>query len=91
MPKLFLSLAAAAAAADAYFRGSPGARVGSGAGFMLLAFVPLVVVCAGVCNVDSVGKGDLSCVDGLLAAAVDGSGPAFAFPAGGPTLRVFSS
>lgn len=35
IPTPFLSLAAAAAAADAYFRVSPGNRVGSGAGFIL--------------------------------------------------------
>ena len=43
MPTPCLSLAAAAAAADAYFSGSPAARVGNGAGFMPFEAGPLVV------------------------------------------------
>ena len=64
MPTLFLSLAAAAAAAEAYFNGSPGVRVGRGAGFMELA-AELETPGIGVCSVASAGRGDLSCVDGL--------------------------
>jgi hypothetical protein len=44
MPTPLRSLAAAAAAADAYFSVSPGRRVGSGAGFILVAVVVDVVV-----------------------------------------------
>lgn len=66
MPTPVLSLAAAAAAADAYFRVSPGRRLGRGAGFMVLS---LGIDGGGgmLFSVASAGKGDLSCVDGLLA------------------------
>ena len=65
MPTLFLSFAAAAAAAEAYFKPSAG-RAGTVAGFMeaLLEGAPLLIVGSGVCSVASVGRGDLSCVDG---------------------------
>ena len=44
IPTPLRSLAAAAAAADAYFRVSPGSRVGRGAGFIGLDVVAVVVV-----------------------------------------------
>jgi len=64
---------AAAAAAEAYFRASPGGLVGNEAGFMLLLAVPLPIVAKGVCSVASAGRGDLSCVEGRLADAEGGS------------------
>lgn len=67
------TLAAAAAAADAYFRVSPGALVGTAAGFILALEDPFVMFDNGVCRVASAGKGLLSCVDGLLAAVTGGS------------------
>jgi hypothetical protein len=64
-PRLFLSLAAAAAAADAYFRPSPAGRVGNVAGFMPAEPAdPFVTFANGLCNVANVGSGDLSCADG---------------------------
>lgn len=70
IPRLFFSLAAAAAAADAYFNPSPAGRVGNDAGFMeLLVLLPFVTFDKGVCSVASVGNGDLSCVEGRRAAA----------------------
>lgn len=59
IPTPFLSLAAAAAAADAYLSVSPGRRVGGGAGFMPL--VALVEVEG--CRVARTGRGDFICVD----------------------------
>ena len=75
-----LSDAAAAAAAEAYFRTSPGGRVGTAAGFIWL--VDPFVRLAGVCSVANAGRGLLSCVEGLRAAATGGSGIALAFPLG---------
>ena len=60
IPRTFLSLAAAAAAADAYLRVSPGARVGKGAGFMLLFVIPLAVEGRDVCRVARAGSGDFN-------------------------------
>ena len=65
MPTAFLSLAAAAAAAEAYFSGSPGALVGIGAGFMVFDVVTLVVLLFDACSVARAGKGDFSWLDGL--------------------------
>lgn len=73
------TLAAAAAAADAYFRVSPGALVGTAAGFIFALEDPFVMFDNGVWRVASAGKGLLSCVDGLLAAATGGSGPVAGF------------
>lgn len=61
MPTLFLS--AAAAAADAYLRPSPGGLVGTAAGFIPVGFAagPVPIVgSGGVCRVARVGSGDLS-------------------------------
>ena len=71
MPTLFLSLAAAAAAAEAYLRPSPGGRWGSDAGFMLELddVPPLVTLARGLCRVAKVGNGDFNCAEGLRAAA----------------------
>jgi hypothetical protein len=76
------TLEAAAAAADAYFRVSPGALAGAAAGFILALEEPFVIFDNGVCKVARAGKGLLSCVDGLLAAATGGSGAdaALGFP-----------
>src|SRR5271168_3436866 len=64
IPTPFLSFAAPCAAAEAYFRVSPGCRVGRGAGFIVVVVV--VVVCVAIeCNVARAGKGDFSCVEGL--------------------------
>ena len=84
MPTPFLSLAAAAAAADAYLRGSPGARAGNGAGFMGADDDPLVLA-VDVCKLASAGSGDFNCVEGLRVAELDPSdtGGAFCFPPGG--------
>ena len=78
IPRLFLSLAeptvaVAAAAAEAYFKVSPGGRVGIGAGFMLTTLGPPIVPppsesWLGACKVASVGRGDLVCIDGRRAA-----------------------
>ena len=58
MPTLFLSLAAAAAAADAYFNPSAG-RAGTVAGFICeLLLLPLLIVARGVCSVARAGSGD---------------------------------
>jgi len=63
IPIFAVSLAAAAAAADAYFNVSPGGFVGGGAGF--IAGVGIIVATGGaVCIVASAGNGDLSCIDG---------------------------
>ena len=67
------SLAAAAAAADAYLSGSPGARVGTGAGFIDVLVVILGTLGCGVCNVARAGNGDLNAFEGLRAAVVEGS------------------
>ena len=67
----FLSVAAAAAAAEAYFKVSPAGLVGIGAGFIEL---PLpgnggigTVDDEGLCSVARAGIGDRNCVEGLLA------------------------
>ena len=60
IPTADLSLDAAAAAADAYFKISPGALVGIGAGFIEFAVVPLVMLPSGVCSEARAGKGDFS-------------------------------
>lgn len=73
IPAAFLSLAAAAAAAEAYFNVSPGGLVGKGAGFIELFVAPFVTFPSGVCSVANAGRGDLSWFDGLLAAAACGS------------------
>ena len=85
IPSTFLSLAAAAAAADAYLRVSPGGRVGKGAGFILVFVMPFVVVGKEVWRVAKAGSGDLSWFDGLLAIEVCGSDTeaAFDLPGGG--------
>jgi hypothetical protein len=70
MPKTFLSLAAAAAAAEAYFNISPGALIGNGAGFMFVFAEPFDGLGNGVCKVARAGKGDLSWFDGLRADAI---------------------
>jgi len=59
IPTPLLSLAAAAAAAEAYFRISPGGRLGIGAGFIV---VSLGIEGGGgiVFSVASAGRGDLS-------------------------------
>lgn len=71
MPTLFLSLAAAAAAAEAYLSPSPGGLGGRDAGFMLELddTLPLVTLARGLCSVANVGSGDFSCAEGLRAAA----------------------
>jgi hypothetical protein len=76
-----LSLAAAAAAADAYLRPSPGGRAGTAATFMWLD-VPFVLFDDGVCNVAIPGSGLFNCVEGLRAEATGGSGTALDFPLG---------
>lgn len=67
----FLSVAAAAAAAEAYFKVSPAGLVGIGAGFIELP-VPGnggigTVDDEGLCSVARAGIGDRSCVEGLRA------------------------
>lgn len=74
IPSPLLSLAAAAAAADAYFNVWPVGIVGKGAGFMPAGAAPFVFVGSDVCNVASAGKGDFSCNEGLRAATLGGSG-----------------
>ena len=74
------SLAAAAAAAEAYLRVSPGARVGGAAGFILLVDVPLGTVDRGACKVAIAGSGLLSCAEGRLAILMGGSDIGFGFP-----------
>ena len=73
IPTLFLSLAAAAAAALAYLSPSPAGLVGTDAGFIpILLVAPLLIVASGVvCTGASVGRGDLSCVDGRRPADPD--------------------
>lgn len=66
MPTVPLSLVAAAAAAEAYFRVSPGALVGRGAGFIALFVFPLEMMANGVWSVANAGKGDFDWFDGLL-------------------------
>lgn len=66
---IVFSLAAAAAAAEAYFSVSPGGRVGGGAGFMAEGAGPAGTVEAGVCSVARAGRGDLKLFDGLRAAS----------------------
>ena len=75
----FLSLAAAAAAADAYLRPSPAGRVGSDAGFMAGPLVlPLLMADnSGVCNVANAGSGDLDWTEPFLPLATSGSFCAF--------------
>ena len=83
MPTLCLSLAAAAAAADAYFNPSPAGLVGIEAGFIAaLLCAPLLMIGNGVCNVASEGRGDLSCVEGLLPVGIGASVAGLAFPPG---------
>src|SRR5437016_1259351 len=65
MPMLRRSLAAAAAAADAYLSPSPAGRVGTAAGFIVGSGGKLVAG-SWECNDASVGNGDLSCADGRL-------------------------
>ena len=67
MPTPLLSLAVAAAAAEAYFKVCPGGIAGRGAGFIV---VSLGIDGGGgmVLSVARTGNGDLSCVDGLLPA-----------------------
>ena len=86
IPRECLSLAAAAAAAEAYFNISPGARVGNGAGFMLLVVVPFDVDAIGVCSVASAGSGDFSCIEGLRPADMGGSDTDGAFGLAVPRL-----
>lgn len=63
IPTPLRSLAAAAAAADAYFSVSPGNRVGGGAGFIEFG----VDADVGTdCRVARTGRGDFICVDGRL-------------------------
>ena len=58
IPTAPLSFVAAAAAAEAYFRVSPGALVGRGAGFIALFVFPLDLMGIGVWRVARAGKGD---------------------------------
>jgi len=60
IPTAPLSLAAAAAAAEAYFKVSPGALVGKGAGFIALFVTPLVLFAIGVWRVARAGRGDFN-------------------------------
>ena len=71
IPTALLSLTAAAAAADA--KVSPGARVGKGAGFMVVVGVLFETLAKGVCRVARAGSGDLNWLEGLLADAPWGS------------------
>lgn len=60
IPTVPFSFVVAAAAADAYFRVSPGALVGKGAGFIVLFVLPLDVEANGVWRVARAGKGDFN-------------------------------
>lgn len=86
---MLFSLAAAAAAADAYFNVSPGGRVGTGAGFIVLFVLVLGTLGCGVCRVARAGNGDLKAFEGLRAEVVGGSEMEvdFGFPPIGAEFR----
>lgn len=77
IPILPVSLIAAAAAAEAYLRTSPGGLVGGGAGFIVGATVAAVAV-GSVCSDAKAGSGDFMCCDGRRGATVI-SGTVFGF------------
>jgi hypothetical protein len=70
MPIPFLSLAAAAAAADAYFNVCPVGIVGIGAGFMPSAGFPVILFGKLDCSADNTGIEFFNCTLGRLGAAL---------------------
>jgi len=79
MPTPALSLAAAAAAAEAYFKGSPAGFAGGGAGFIVVAGIVVLAV-GNVAIVASAGKGDfIAAIEGRRAVTTGASGMDFSF------------